>query len=108
MSIRPIDFSGMVQRTQDVSTLKQNADNKPAFDQQMISVKMQKDTQHSSKQVTHGEDAQNHQKKYDARDKGSNEYVADRRRKEKKENKENKKDGTASPARPLGSFDIKI
>lgn len=32
MSIRPIDFNGMVQRTQDVSTLKQNEDNKPVFD----------------------------------------------------------------------------
>lgn len=108
MSIRPIDFSGMVQRTQDVSTLKQNADNKPTFDQQLISVKMQKDTQQSSKQVTHGEDAENYQKKYDARDKGSNEYVADRRKKDKKDKKENKKDGTATLAHPRGSFDIKI
>lgn len=108
MSIRPIDFSGMVQRTQDVSTLKQNADNKPTFDQQLISVKMQKDTQQSSKQVTHGEDAENYQKKYDARDKGSNEYVADRRKKDKKDKKENKKDGTATSALPRGSFDIKI
>ena len=27
MSIRPVDFNGMIQRTQDVSTLKQNEDN---------------------------------------------------------------------------------
>ena len=29
MSIRPVDFNGMIQRTQDVSTLKQNEDNRP-------------------------------------------------------------------------------
>ena len=31
MSIRPVDFNGMIQRTQDVSTLKQNEDNRPFF-----------------------------------------------------------------------------
>ena len=32
MSIRPVDFNGMIQRTQDVSTLKQNEDNRPVVE----------------------------------------------------------------------------
>ena len=36
MSIRPVDFNGMIQRTQDVSTLKQNEDNRPVVEQQTI------------------------------------------------------------------------
>lgn len=105
MSIRPIDFSGMMQRTQDASTVKQNADNKPAFDQQVLVTRMQKDTMQNSQQVTHSENADNYQKKYDAREKGSNEYVADRRKKEKKEGK---KEGQPPQARSTGGFDVKI
>ena len=45
MSIRPVDFNGMVQRTQDVSTLKQNEDNKPVFQQQVLGTKLEKETQ---------------------------------------------------------------
>ena len=36
MSVRPVDFNGMIQRTQDVSTLKQNEDNRPVGEQQTI------------------------------------------------------------------------
>lgn len=105
MSIRPIDFNGMVQRTQDVSTMKQNADNKPVFEQQVLVNKMQKDTQLNMKQVNHGEDAQNHQKKYDAREKGSNEYEGSHNERGKKEEK---KEGKVVKKAAYGSFDIKI
>lgn len=105
MSIRPIDFNGMVQRTQDVSTLKQNEDNKPVFDQQGIVSKVQKETQQQLKQVNHGEDAENYQKKYDAREKGSNQY--EQHRKEGKKKAE-KKDGKVIPKASMGGFDIKI
>ena len=36
MSIRPVEFHGIVQRSQDVSTLKQNEDNKPMLQQQNV------------------------------------------------------------------------
>lgn len=105
MSIRPIDFNGMVQRTQDVSTLKQNEDNRPVFEQQVMATKMQKDTQQQLKQVTHSEDAENYKKKYDAREKGSNEYQNNYGKKKKKEEK---KDGRVIPKSTLGGFDIKV
>ena len=105
MAIRPVEFSGVVQRSQDRSTLKQNEDNKPVFQQQVLVTKMEKETQQQLKQVNHGEDAENYQKKYDAREKGSNEYQ--RQRKEGKK-KAGKKDGKAVSKPLAGGFDIKI
>ena len=53
MSIRPVDFNGMIQRTQDVSTLKQNEDNRPVVEQQMIFSEEMKKTEEKLHQVTH-------------------------------------------------------
>lgn len=105
MSIRPVDFNGMVQRTQDVSTLKQNQDNRPVYDQQALAGKLQKDTMQNMRQVNHSEDAENNQKKYDAREKGSNEYEGNRKDKRKKEEKQ---EGKVVRKSSLGGFDMKI
>ena len=48
--IRPVELHGMVQRTQDISTLKQNENNKPMFDQQALQVKHEKETMHQAQQ----------------------------------------------------------
>ena len=104
MSIRPIEFNGMVPRSQDMSIIKQNEDNKPAFDQQILATKNQEETQQSLKQVKQGDDAENYQKKYDAREKGSNEYEQNRRKGKKKA----EKDGKVIPKASMGGFDIKI
>lgn len=104
MSIRPIDFNGMIQRTQDVSTLKQNEDNKPVMEQQNIQSQFSKETIRHMQKVNHADDAENQQKRYDAKEKGSNEYV--NHQKEKK--KEKKKDGKVIEKSMSGGFDIKI
>lgn len=103
MSIRPVDFNGMIQRTQDVSTLKQNEDNKPFLEQQNIQTQFSKETVHHMKQVTHADDAGNQQKRYDAKEKGSNEYVGQQKKK-----KEKKKDGKVIEKSASSGFDIKI
>ena len=36
MSVSPLTLNGMLQRTNDFSTMKQNEDNKPATEQQML------------------------------------------------------------------------
>lgn len=104
MSIRPIEFNGTIQRTQDVGTLKQNEDNKPLLEQQNIQTQFSKETVRHMQQVTHADDAENQQKRYDAKEKGSNEYV-DLRQKKKKEKK---KDGKVVEKSTSGGFDIKI
>ena len=104
MSIRPVEFSGVVQRSQDVSTVKQNEDNKSALQQQNVQTQFAKDTTHHMQQVTHANDSDNSQKKFDAREKGSNEYE-DRRNKKKKG--EEKNSGKVS-VKTTGGFDMKI
>ena len=44
MSVHPVHFNGMIQNTQDVSTLRHQEDQKPAVEQQNIQIqKEQKD-----------------------------------------------------------------
>lgn len=102
MSIRPIDFNGMIQRTDDVSHLKVHQDQKPVIDQQSIQV-----------QVAHHEDALRHQvidpKKSsqmdnhaDAREEGKNKYFSNRKKKKNAVDGKVVKKGTSS------GFDMKI
>lgn len=104
MSIRPVEFSGVVQRSQDISTVKQNEDNKSMLQQQNVQTQFAKDTAHHMQQVTHANDSDNPKKKFDAREKGSNEYE-DRRNKKKKA--EEKNSGKVS-VKTTGGFDMKI
>lgn len=104
MSIRPVELSGILQRTQDVSTVKQNEDNKPALQQQNVQTQFSKETVRQLQTVHHADDADNQQKRYDAKEKGSNEYEGNK--KNKKDKKE--KDGKVIPKSISGGFDIKI
>ena len=104
MSIRPVELSGVVQRSQDVSTVKHNEDNKSALQQQNVQTQFAKDTTHHMQQVTHANDSDNPKKKFDAREKGSNEYE-DRRNRKKKAGEKNS--GKVS-VKTTGGFDMKI
>lgn len=106
MSIRPVELNGMLQRTQDVSSVKQNEDNKPMLQQQNLNAQFSKETVHHMKQVTHGENAENTKKRYDAKEKGDNEYGGSS--KQKKKEKEHQKEGKGIPKTRLGGFDIKV
>ena len=59
MSIRPVDFNGMIQRTQDVSTLKQNEDNRPVVEQQTIFSQEMKKVEQNLHQVVHAQEKEN-------------------------------------------------
>ena len=104
MSIRPVEFNGVIQRTQDVSALKQNEDNKPFMEQHNIQAQFSKETVRHMQKVNHADDAQNQQKRYDAREKGSNEYENQQNQKKK----EKKNDGKVIAKTVASGFDIKI
>ena len=93
MSIRPVEFSGVVQRSQDMSTLKQNEDNKPMLQQQNVH------------QVNQANDSDNPEQKFDAREKGNNEYENHRNQKKKKKEENS---GKASAKTRMGGFDMKV
>jgi len=104
--IRPIDYSGLMQRSHEVSNLKQNEDNKPLADQQNIHHIVEKDVERASKEVIKKNDADYHQTNYDAKEKGRGQQYEDRKNKNKKELNGSKdriiKKGDKSP------FDVKI
>ena len=105
MSIRPVEFSGVVQRSQDVGTVKQQEDNKSNLQQQNVQTQFTKETSQHMRQVHHANDSENPKQKFDAREKGSNEYEDRRRKRKKSEGKESEAKDFA-PIR--GGFDMKI
>ena len=99
MSIRPIDFNGMIQRTTDVGTIKHQEDAKPLVDQ----VTRKEDAaahqvQDSAESAKTGNDA-------DAKDEGKGQYTPSGR---KKAPDKKKSDGKVTLKGTTGSFDIKI
>ncbi len=104
MSIRPIEFSGVVQRSQDMSTVKQNEDNKSLLQQQNMQTQFSKETSQHMQQVRQADDSKNPEQKFDAREEGRNKYE-DRRKRKKASGKDEKE---PKPARLTGGFDMKV
>ena len=104
MAIGPIEMTGMVTRTQDFSQFKVNEDNKAVLDQSNIYTNVQKKVQEQNKQVINPDNADYHEYRYDAKEKG-NGTNQDKRKQKKKEEKE--EDGTVTVKKPSG-FDIRI
>lgn len=106
MSIRPVDFGGMIQRTDDVGAIKHHEDQKAHVDQQHIQVQVRHEVEQRAKQVQQADDSEMDHQGFDAKDKGKNEYYG-RDGKKKKQNPE-MKDGNVSFKGYSGGFDIKI
>lgn len=105
MAVGPVTLNGIVPRTQDMSVIKQQEDNKPLVEQHNIQSHLKAQGERHLKQVNHADDASEHKKKYDAKEKGSNQYE-DRRNKKKKPDE--KKQNTVTLKQEIGSFDMKI
>lgn len=87
MAINPIDLAA-VTRTQDYSIIKHNEDQKPVAQQSMLVEQNQKDDRQKASEVVRQDQAEWHEKGFDAREKGSNEYRGDGGKKRKKEKRE--------------------
>lgn len=74
-------------RTQDYTTIKHNEDNKGLVNQANIGQQIQKDTEQRAKEVRSGDNAEWHERKFDAKDKGDNEYNGDGGKRRKREEK---------------------
>lgn len=73
-----------ISRAQDYSPIKQNEDYKGQVDQNNIGQHIQKDTQQRAKEVRSSDNSEWQNKKFDAKDKGSNEYQGDGGRRKKR------------------------
>lgn len=108
MSIRPVEFNGMIQNTQGATTQKAADDAKPAINQQNIAVTVNEEVEQSQRSVT----AKSESAKESALDpNGSNGGALlsdDNRRRHKKKDEENSSDGRVIKKGGVPSFDIKI
>lgn len=83
MAINPINIATMA-RTQDYSIIKHNEDNRAVMTQMTMTDQEDKAAKIRSGQVVKKEKTKWHQKKFDAREKGDNEYSGDGGRMRKK------------------------
>ena len=81
MSIRPVDLSGMIQRTQDIGNIKHAEDSRPIVDQYNIEVRQEKQESDLSHKVQDPEQKDNQEFRYDAREKGTVITVVGKRKK---------------------------
>lgn len=106
MAITPLEQFGTIGRTQDYSILKQQEDTKAAVEQANIQVKAEKQADEKLNQVRSADNAQLNEKKFDAKEKGSNEYAGDGGR-GKKKSADKQTDGKVILKRTQ-TFDMKI
>lgn len=107
MAVGPVTLNGMIPRTQDMGVLKQHEDSKPMVDQQNIQSQIKTQEHRQLKQVNHANDAEDHEKRYDAKEKGSNEYKGQQQKKKKPGGQE-KEGSHSSYTWEGGRFDMKI
>lgn len=105
MSIRPIDFNGMIQRTTDVGTIKHQEDVKPVVDQQNIQVQVTRKEDAAAHQVQDSAESAKMGNDADAKEEGKGQYMSYGRR---KGSDKKKSDGKVTLKKATGSFDIKI
>jgi len=106
MSISPVNYNGMIQRTGDVSTIKHNEDARPGLEQHNIQTQQAKQEHALTHKVAQTKQKENERKRYDAKEKGNGSY-------QNPNQKKKKQDGTAAEDKVVikgqsGGFDIKI
>lgn len=106
MAITPLEQFGTIGRTQDFSILKQQEDTKVSAEQANIQEQVEKRADERLNQVRSADNAMLNEKKFDAKEKGNNEYAGDGGRGRKKA-ADQKSDGKVILKRTQ-SFDMKI
>lgn len=111
MAIGPVILNGVVSVSNDYSAIKHNEDNKGMLHQQGFQVQMEKQLDIRHTRITENEQMRKEEKKFDAREKGDNEYAGDggKRRQKQNHNEKNVKNANGKvAAKGQSSFDIKI
>ena len=106
MAIGPIELQGTMMRTQDYTQLKHQEDTRGVVDQSHFQDQLKKEVDDRSNQVSSKDRAENQMKKFDAKEKGSNEYHRQNQDKRKKKD-ELPEQGRVILKQP-GGFDVSI
>lgn len=103
MAISPILLNGSIQQTDNVLHNQVKHAEKGMVDQGNIQIQEEKKEQQRAKQVVHADETLFKEERFDAKEKGRNEYAGDGGKRRKKF----KGDGKVI-AKPGGGFDMKI
>lgn len=77
MAIGFVELQGQITRAQDFTTVKHNEDTKGMVEQANFGQQMTKQVEKQVNRVNKGDQPEYHERKFDAKDKGSNEYHGD-------------------------------
>ena len=108
MSVSPLTLNGMLQRTNDFSTMKQNEDNKPATEQQMLASHQVEQEQEQAHKVSMLKQKENEGYRYDAKEKGNGSYEGKQKKKQNRKESENANEKVILKGQGGSHFDIKI
>ena len=106
MIVRPVVIQGTVQNSQNMTSVKHGEDVKPMVEQSNMAVSTQKEVQQKAENVIKKDDVNQGKEKFDAKEKGKNEYYSVKVKK-KKQSTGDSGDGTVI-VKNKGSFDVKI
>ncbi len=102
MSVTPLEMVSMVPKTQLASQNTQSVQHRASNEQMQIHQGVQQQVKNNSQKTVKSEKQEYRQNKFDAKDKGKNEYYQSGRRNGTKEDEEK------APPIKLSNFDIKI
>ncbi|MCR4651374.1 MAG: hypothetical protein K5662_06425 [Lachnospiraceae bacterium] len=105
MPIGNVELNSAMTGIQDYTSMRHNEQSRPMLQQSVLQDQNKQEVNDKLTNVHEADNADRNNKKFDARDKGSNEYHGNGGRDRKKKEKE--KDGKVVPKK-LTSFDMKI
>ncbi|SFR95982.1 hypothetical protein [Anaeromicropila populeti] len=104
MPIKPIDIYTMPPKSQEASQLQQGSMTRAATMNQQMNTHYQNETKHNLQKTVKAEQKENKNFRFDAKEKGSNEYKENYKKKKKAKEKEK----SVVPKNSGGNFDITI
>ena len=108
MSIRPVDFNGMIQNTHEVGNMKSQENQKPVIQQENVAVTIQRETNQVSRQVNDNSHTSEEEFRFEDKDGDGTGYEGNKNHKKKEHTAHLESDGSVSIKNDHGSFDIKI
>ena len=102
MPIKPIDILSMPPRSQEASNHQQSSLTRLSGEQMQMNAQFQKETKHNVQMTEKADKKEDKEFKFDAKEKGNNEYSGNKRKRQKKEEEDR------LPPMNGSSFDITI
>lgn len=106
MTISRVEIQGQITNSHDFTAIKHHEDNRGAVQQNVIQHQNQQSVELKLQHVNDAEHTENRQKKFDAKEEGSNQYQGDGG--QHKKSKDKNPDGKVVLKTPQHGFDLKI